>query len=160
MKRFLYSVLAAVFAASTASAEPVLKIINFTADWCPNCQILNPRMDEAIAQFPDGSIERVDLDMTDARRGTPPLDVAKVHTDAMLRADAHKAGYLWNWYGGVTGIAVVIAADNGEPISCFLRTLETQDIANRLKLAKILAERGTPGARKPQGPDCPPPMRG
>lgn len=160
MRIWLASWILLICAALPAQAEPVLKIINFTADWCPNCQILNPRMDEAIASFPAGSIARVDLDMTKARRGTPVLEVAAVHTNAINTADAHKAGYLWNWYGGVTGIAVVIAADNGEPITCFMRTLETQEIADRLKLAKILAERGTPGQRKPNGPDCPPPMRG
>lgn len=159
MRRILASLALVLASALPASAEPVLKIINFTADWCPNCQILNPRMEEALTAFPDGSIEIVNLDMTKARRGTPQLEVLAIHTDAMRLAGEHKAAYLWNWYGGVTGIAAVIAADNGEPITCFMRTLDTKDIQDRLKLAKILAERGTPGQRKPQGPDCPAPMR-
>ena len=58
-----------------ARAEAVLKIINFTADWCPNCQVLNPRMDEAIGTFEAGLIERVDLDMTLARRGSDQMQV-------------------------------------------------------------------------------------
>ena len=146
-------------AVPTSSAEPAVKIINFTADWCPNCRILNPRLDEAIDAFPPGSVERIDLDVTGARRGTPALDVAAVHTEALRVAGAHKAAYLWNWYGGVTGIAVAIAADTGEPITCFMRPMSAKDIEKRLNLAKILAERGTPGQRKPEGPDCPPPMR-
>ena len=80
--------------------------------------------------------------------------------DIFRLAGNHKAGYLWDWYGGVTGIAVVIAADNGEPITCFMRSLDVKQIQDRLKLAKILAERAPPGRRKPEGPDCPAPMRG
>ncbi|MEM9055687.1 MAG: thioredoxin family protein [Pseudomonadota bacterium] len=159
MRYILGFLLMALCTGLPAQAAPVLKVINFTADWCPNCQILNPRMDEAIETFPEGSIQRVDLDMTDARRGMPMLDVAAVHTDAINLAGEHKAAYLWDWYGGVTGIAVVIAADNGEPITCFMRTLSAEDMEKRLNLAKILAERGTPGKRKPHGPDCPAPMR-
>jgi thiol-disulfide isomerase/thioredoxin len=160
MRALIASFALVLTAALPASAEPVLKIINFTADWCPNCQILNPRMDEAIEAFEDGAIQRVDLDMTKARRGTPQLEAMQVHTDAINLAGEHKAAYLWDWYGGVTGIAVVIAADNGEPLSCFMRTLSVEDMEKRLNLAKILATRGTPGQRKPRGPDCPAPMRG
>lgn len=158
--RFALLGLALVFSSiSTAHADPVLKIINFTADWCPNCQILNPRMDDAISRFDAGEIERVDLDMTEARRGKSQQVRLDTHADAMRLADRHQAGYLWDWYGGVTGIAVVVAADNGEPITCFMRTLSVDQIADRLKLSKILAESAKPGARKPQGPDCPPPLR-
>jgi thiol-disulfide isomerase/thioredoxin len=159
MRAIIASLAISLAAALPAGAEPVLKIINFTADWCPNCQILNPRLDEAIKAFPEGSIEIVNLDMTKARRGTPQLEVVQVHTDAMRLAGNHNAAYLWNWYGGVTGIAAVISADNGEPLTCFMRTLSTDQIEERLNLAKILAERGTPGQRKPQGPDCPAPVR-
>ena len=141
-----------------ASADPVLKIINFTADWCPNCRILNPRMAEAVAEFDDDVIEIVNLDMTNAGRRASEIERANTYADAMRMADANQAGYLWDWYGGVTGIAVVIAADNGEPITCFMRNLSADDMQKRLNLAKILAERAPPGNRKPQGPDCPPPM--
>jgi len=51
-----------------AKAEPVLKIINFTAEWCPNCQVLNPTIRNALLQFPEGQIEVVPLDMTFAGR--------------------------------------------------------------------------------------------
>ena len=60
-----------------------------------------------------------------------------------------------NWYGGVTGIAVAIAADTGEPLTCFMRPMTVKQIQGQMKLAKILAEKGTPGNRKPEGPDCP-----
>ena len=154
--RYLFAVLALILVPIPAvSAEPVLKVINFTADWCPNCRILNPRLDEAISAFEDGSIERVDLDVTRMRRSATPIERAEVQMQMLQLADTHQAAYLWDWYGGVTGIAVAVAADNGEPITCFMRPMKADEIEDRLKLAKILAENGRPGARKPEGPNCP-----
>ncbi|MEM9939540.1 MAG: thioredoxin family protein [Pseudomonadota bacterium] len=159
--RFLFlSLLAMMSWTGLASAEPSLRIINFTADWCPNCQILNPRIDEAIKDYPEGSIELVNLDVTNAGRGADELSRTAAFADAIRLADQNKAGYLWDWYGGITGIAVVIAADTGEPITCLMRPLAVKDISDRLKHAKILAERAPAGQRKPGGPDCPAPMRG
>ncbi len=138
----------------TAMAEPVLKIINFTAEWCPNCRILDPRMEEAKANYDADLIEMVDLDMTYAR-GAAKMDV---FADAIRLADSHQAGYLWDWYGGATGIAVIISADNGEPISCLNRAHSVEQMTARMNEALILSERAPAGARRPQGPDCPPPM--
>jgi len=142
-----------------ANAEPVLKIINFTAEWCPNCQILNPAMNNALSNFPEGEIEVVNLDMTHAGRGSSEEQRLRVYSDAIRLADSHQAGYLWDWYGGVTGIAAIISADNGEPISCANRALDETAIADRLREAAIISKRRTPGTRMPQGPDCPPPLR-
>ena len=64
MRTLIAGLLISLTAVLTAGAEPSVKIINFTADWCPNCQILNPRLEEAMESFEDGSIERVDLDVT------------------------------------------------------------------------------------------------
>ena len=143
---------------AAAEPEPVLKIVNFTADWCPNCQILNPRMDEAIERFEAGAIERVDLDMTNAGRRNGDLERTNAIADAIRTADANQAGYLWDWYGGVTGLAAIVSADNGEPLACINRALSVDQIADRLKIAKVLAERAPAGQRKPNGPDCPAPM--
>jgi len=156
MMRTIIAALALTLASITAaSAEPVLKVINFTADWCPNCQILNPRLDEAIEAFEAGSIERVDLDVTRIRRNSTPVARADVHTELLLLADTHQAAYLWDWYGGVTGIAVAVSADNGEALTCFMRPMTAKDIEKRLSLAKILAENGKPGNRQPDGVNCP-----
>lgn len=155
MRAVLTAILVWLGATSPAAAEPVVKVINFTADWCPNCQILNPRLDEAIEAFEAGSIERVDLDVTRIRRNSTPVERAEVQTEILLLANEHKATHLLDWYGGITGIAVVIAADTGEPITCFMRPMTTKQIQGQLKLAKILAEKGTPHNRKPEGADCP-----
>jgi len=160
MFRPLIACLALCFAPFlTAQAEPVLKIINFTAEWCPNCQILNPAMNNALTTFPDGEIEIVHLDMTHAGRGSTEEQRLRVYADAIRLADSHQAGYLWDWYGGVTGIAAIISADNGEPISCLNRILDEAAISGRLREAQIISKRRTPGTRMPQGPECPPPLR-
>lgn len=160
MRSLMISLALLLIGVLPSHAEPVLKIINFTADWCPNCQILNPRLDEAIEAFEPGAIERIDLDVTEMRGKTSLIDRTAIQTDVIVLAGEHQAAYLWDWYGGVTGIAVAVSADNGEPLTCFMRPMTAKDIQDRLKLAKILAEKGKPGARKPEGPDCPAPMRG
>ena len=160
MRSILICFVTLLLGALPSHAEPVLKIINFTADWCPNCQILNPRLDEAVDAFESGAIQRVDLDVTDIRRNTSLIERTAIQTDLLVLAGEHNAAYLWDWYGGITGIAVAIAADTGEPLTCFMRPMKAKDIQDRLKLAKILAEKGKSGARKPEGPDCPAPMRG
>jgi len=138
-----------------AKAEPVLKIINFTAEWCPNCQVLNPTIRNALLQFPEGQIEVVPLDMTFAGRRASDEQKFAVYADAIRLAETHKAGYLWERYGGVTGIAAIIAADTGEAIGCMTRALGEEDIAFGLRQSLLITERRAPGARMPDGPDCP-----
>ena len=144
---------------SNVSSTPVVKIINFTAEWCPNCQILNPAIQDALRSFPQGEVEVVNLDMTFAGRGSSEAQRLAVYSDAIRLADSHQSAYLWDWYGGVTGLAAIVSADNGEPISCINRILDADAIAGRLREAQIISKRRTPGARMPQGPDCPPPLR-
>ena len=146
-------------AESSLAGAPSVKIVNFTADWCPNCVILNPRLEEVIERFDRGQIERVDLDMTGASRRAPEALRIKTVSRAVQTADAHQVSYLWDWYGGVTGIAVFISADNGEPLTCVNRGFSVDQMEARMKQAILLAEHGKPGERKPDGPDCPAPMR-
>lgn len=139
--------------------QPSVKVINFTADWCNNCVILNPRLAETIDRFGPGQIKRVDLDMTGAARRAPQPQRMQTFSKAIQTAEYHQASYLWDWYGGITGIAVIISADNGEPLTCVSRTLSVDDMEARFKQAILLADHGTPGNRKPDGPDCPAPVR-
>jgi len=145
---------------SAAQAEPTVKIINFTADWCPNCHILNPRLDEAVSSFETGRIERIDLDTTGAGRRASPLERAAVHTQALRHAADHQVAYLWHRYGGVTAIAVAVAADTGELLTCFIRPMTAGEIEARLQLSLELAEHGKPGKRRALDQHCPNPVRG
>ena len=145
-----------VLSSGPAFGQPIVKIINFTADWCPNCAVLNPKLDAALADFAEGEILQVDLDLT-ASQSTDEAERQQAFRDATALAQFHQAEYLWDWYGGLTGLAVFIAADNGEPISCATRQLSVEDIESRLNEAKVLALRAPQGSRKPAGPDCPTP---
>lgn len=138
-----------------ARAEPVLKIINFTAEWCPNCQILNPAIKNALLEFPEGQIEVVDLDMTYAGHRATDEEKLAVYADAIRVAEQHKAGHLWTRYSGVTGIAAIIAADTGEAIGCMTRAIGADSIAFGLRESLIIVERRPQGERMPNGPDCP-----
>ncbi len=141
-----------------AAAEPTLKIINFTADWCPNCQILNPEIQTALTEFPTGEIALIPLDLTKAGRHATAEEKANAWYAAIQTADRHQAGYLWDWYGGITGLATIISADNGEPIACFNRLLDADAIEGRLREALIISRRRPPGRRMPGGAECPPPL--
>ncbi|MEM6410211.1 MAG: thioredoxin domain-containing protein [Pseudomonadota bacterium] len=159
MKRVVAILISVLLGGSSALADPIVKVINFTADWCPNCQILNPALYNALTRFEDGEVELVNLDMTNAGRRASESEAAQAWSDAMNLAHSHQAFYLWDWYGGVTGIAAIISADNGEPIACVNRTFDESAIEGRIREAIILSERRIPGSRKPDGPECPPPMR-
>lgn len=166
MRSIFIAAAACLTLGASASAEteflrdaPSVKVVNFTADWCPNCTILNPRLDEAIERFEYGQIKRIDLDMTDATRRAPEQKRMKAFSKAIQTADRHQASYLWDWYGGLTGLAVFISADNGEPLTCVNRAMSVDDMEARLKQAVLLAENGIPGERKPGGPDCPAPRQ-
>ena len=155
MLRALMLMVFVALAPMAARAEPVLKIINFTAEWCPNCQILNPAIHNALLEFPDGQIELVNLDMTHAGRHASDEAKWAVYADAIRLAEQHKAGHLWERYGGVTGIAAIVAADTGEAIGCMTRALSSDAIVYGLRESLIITERRAPGARMPDGPDCP-----
>lgn len=141
-----------------AAADPSVKIINFTADWCPNCRILNPRLDEALEQFSAEEAVRVDIDMTGLRGEGETAKWALVE-ELKAQTLEHQVRYLWDWYGGFTGIAIIVASDNGEPLSCFNRGLTRTEIAGRIRESVNLARLAPPGGRRPEGPNCPPPMR-
>lgn len=145
----------AIMIAPLAAAEPAVKILNYTAEWCPNCQILNPRLSEALETAFDGRVQRVDLDMTYARGEQRTAIMAGIESETL----AHQAGYLWEWYGGATGLAAVIASDDGELLTCLLPGNSVQEMQARLTQALILAENGVPGDRMLDAADCPAPFK-
>ncbi len=150
--------LAALLLSASAIAAPAVKVIYFTASWCSNCRVLTPRIDEAIAAFGPSEAELVKVDLTDMFDGTIEERLAMVKT-AQETLLAHEARYLWDWYGGYTGIAAIVASDNGEPLSCIMRIMTTEEIGARIAEGIYAAHRQPPGARKPEGPDCPAPTR-
>ncbi len=138
-------------------AQAPVKIVNFTADWCASCHEFEPKFARALENYTTDEVELVTIDLTHLRAG-PDSKQATIRTAKALLG-FHKAAYLWDWYGGYTGMAVMIAADTGEPISCVDRDYSPKQISDRIQLASILANNAAPGRRRPGGADCPPPLR-
>ena len=158
VRAIVFGLLALFALPAQAEDLPGLRILNFTADWCPNCQILDPRMDRALERIgPTRSIQRFDLDFTPLRGGGE-AERANANADAMRTLEDNQALYLWDYYGGYTGVAVVVASDTGEPMSCLTRALSSQEMELRL-LTDLKTVRDTkPGTRFVQGdvpPNCP-----
>ncbi|MEO0981077.1 MAG: thioredoxin family protein [Pseudomonadota bacterium] len=155
MRFFL--LLAVLAAAAPATAQPVVKILNFTADWCPNCQVLNPKIDRALADFDGDAVALVDLDLT-ATRGGELEERAAAREAAGALAAEHGGAEVWADYASLTGLAVAIAADTGEPLACFTPDLSGRQISGRLLQATIIASRPQRGERRMNRPPrCPPP---
>ncbi|WP_169711776.1 thioredoxin domain-containing protein [Henriciella litoralis] len=140
-----------------ASAQAPVKLVNFTADWCTSCKVFKPVLAVALEDFTNKDVELITVDLTHLRSGPDSKQATIEASKALLRF--HKAEYLWDWYGGFTGMAVMIAADTGEPMSCVDRRYSAKQITDTLVLSGILARKAAPGRRRPDGPDCPKPLR-
>ena len=158
-KRILSVILITLACALPATADPTIKVVNFTANWCPVCRMLDPRLHDAVERFADRGAILVNLDQTRVTLSDDAAQTAIVESLQQLTA-SHDAAYLWDWYGGQAGIAVIIAADNGEPLTCITSALTTNQIADRIQESVILATRVRAGARRPKGTNCPPPKEG
>ncbi|MEZ5947371.1 MAG: thioredoxin family protein [Hyphomonas sp.] len=149
---------AACFMAGSAAAEPLVKVVNFTAAWCPNCRVLDPRVETAISKYAPEEVELVKVDMTDLR-GKGEARKWELVQQLKVQTEFHKVRYLWDWYGGHTGIVIMVSADTGEPLACVTRLFTADEIADRIQEALVLTKYGPAGERRPTGPHCPPPMR-
>ena len=158
MIRLAPLLLAACLLAASAAAEPLVKVVNFTAAWCPNCRVLDPRLETAVSQYSPNEVELVDIDMTDLR-GKGDARKWELVQQLKVLTEFHKVGYLWDLYGGHTGLAIMVSADTGEPLTCVSRKYTSDEIADRIQEALVLTKYGPAGARRPDGPHCPPPMR-
>jgi|GEM_PF-5879890 len=88
------------FAATAEGAQVVA--VAMVADWCPPCKTLEPRLDEALATLPAGSVRVIRADMTNTR--TP--EGRETLRDAGLSS-------LYETNGGTTGIVYLLDADTG-----------------------------------------------
>lgn len=133
--------------AKTAPAKVYL--VNFTARWCPNCKVLEPKLVAARAAL--------------ARQGAPVEEVRIDFTDdATLKAslpnvEAKGVAPILEHFGGITGLVVLAAADNGEPIDCINRQFSTEAIVNFANSAVERVATTAPGQRFLGGAVCPPP---
>ncbi|WP_417470483.1 hypothetical protein [Maricaulis sp.] len=146
------SLLSGLLTSPAAAEEPDLVYgIYFRSDWCPNCAILEPMLDEARARSPDLPLELLVIDLS---AGEAEFQLA---LGAVL--DRGLARY-YNQYFGLTGFVLYAAADTGEVLDCVTR-LHDADAIMRVESHAVDAVRNRPPhARTPGGAAlCPPPMR-
>ncbi|KCZ94533.1 hypothetical protein [Hyphomonas johnsonii] len=156
LKRIIALGIVAALSCLPAAAGPKIKIISFTSAWCPLCRVLDPRIEDAMDQFDPAATEKVELDTTSLRGKDIAAD-SELANALRLTAIHHKVGAVWDWYGDRTGLAVIVAADNGEPLTCLTASLTARQIAARMQESLVLATHVAPGKRRPDGTDCPPP---
>ncbi len=131
---------------STISAPAAVQAILFRADWCSNCHILEPILEQAMAQVNGVPVELVVLDFTNAERWDQSIETALDHNVVKI----------YNAYAGITGLVVLTASDTGERIGCFNRTFSAPAMVHAMKQAVITAESAPPGQRDGQSMFCPP----
>jgi thiol-disulfide isomerase/thioredoxin len=129
-----------------SAMTPVLKVVNFTAEWCPNCRIFDPNLHAALEGFDDGTVELVTIDITDAAAWD-------ASTERAIEANIIP---IYNGYVGITGLAVLVAADTGEKIECLNRTLDAEGIAMMIDRSRDRVGTTAPGNRAVRSVMCPP----
>jgi thiol-disulfide isomerase/thioredoxin len=157
MRQFIASVLLLALTLPAQAETVLVRVLNFTADWCPNCRILEPNLDAALAAMPQGRAQRIDLDVTAFRTGTSQ-EASEALVDVKAKLAQAKADVLWEYYAGITGVVVLVAADTGEPLRCFSRLQDEAAMTAGLADAILRVTREVPGERYRPGtvpPDCP-----
>lgn len=142
------SLMGAVFTIQAASAQEVL-VVNLTADWCTNCKVFDPRLDEATSRIQDGSIKRIELDFTNEQ----------AIGEAFEKVNGTMAAGAFADYAGLTGMAVLVAADSGEQIECLNKTMTVDVIERQIKSARKLVRETGIGHRETGSMMCPAPNK-
>lgn len=130
------------------AAPPTIKVslVSFTAEWCPNCKVLDPKMDAAMKAMAGQPLDRVILDMTNTK--TRAQSFATVN--GTLYAD------VYGDHLGVTGIGILTAADSGEKIGCITRDDTVEHIISRMEAAILTVSSQPPYQRQIAEAPCPP----
>ncbi len=128
------------------AAQPVVRAVLFRADWCANCHILEPILEQAMMQVSDVPVELVVLDFTDPASWDNSIETALDH-------DVVK---VYNAYAGVTGLVVLTAVDTGERIGCFNRTFSAPAMVHSMKTAVSTSLSLPRGQRDTGSILCPP----
>jgi len=126
-----------------------LYVVNFTADWCPNCKILDPALEQALRGIDNNRIRHISFDMTDSIRSGRTFDLVNGTVLAGVYGD----------YLGVTGLVVMIAADSGEKIDCATRLVNAGAIRESINQSYDIVQNSLPGTRETDSILCPPSNR-
>ncbi len=133
------------FGAQIATAQE-LYLVNLTAEWCPNCKILDPRLEDAMTRFDDGSVQQVELDFT----------TQDTMGEAFNRVNGTMTAGVYADYAGLTGLGVLVSADSGETIECLNRTMTADVIELQILAAREIVRTTRIGTRNQGSVFCPP----
>jgi thiol-disulfide isomerase/thioredoxin len=146
MRLPLFLIAGLVFLTGGANAQtPDLYLVSFTAEWCPNCKILDPKMEAALEAFDEKEVEHVVLDMTDNEASLASFETV----DGTILAG------VYGDHLGVTGIGIMTAPDSGEKIGCLTREHSVAEITDLLRQAREIAMTQPPGTRDSDLGSCP-----
>ncbi len=126
-----------------------LYVVNFTAEWCPNCRVLDPALYKALETIDRQSVQHIEFDMTTPQRTNETFDKVNGTVLAGVYGD----------YLGITGLVVMIAADSGEKIDCATRLMSADAIEASITNAVDIVRKKTPGTRETESILCPPANR-
>lgn len=134
-----------------AAADPALRVVSFTADWCPTCRVLDPRLEQAIRMSDTSDIVLSQFDLSD-HRSKSDAELESTHGKLALK---WKVDEIWAQYRGRTGFAVIAAFDSGEALGCLGLGMDAARMGQQLDLAIRVVKEAAPDARPMIGPDCP-----
>ena len=112
-----------------AQVRPDLYVVMFRADWCPPCKVVEPRLENVLANLGDPGIEYITIDIT-----TPLASEASAH-----RAFDRNIVYHYNRWLGVTGFAAIIDATTKKSLGCVNMQYSPQDMATHINNLKTYA---------------------
>jgi thiol-disulfide isomerase/thioredoxin len=128
MRRFLF-MLACLLAAQPAAAVPPMPTakliaVYFYADWCPNCKILGPKLQQArdSGQLDAQKVLFVKIDLTDKPR----------INQSILLAQALGIGDFLKAQGSGTGYVALLDASSKKELARFDRESTAQDITQQI----------------------------
>ena len=153
----MISLMLALLAPLASFADAPLKIISFRADWCPACHVFEPALSRALENYSRAQVELVTLDLTHLKSDPDSRDALIAATHTRLRI--HNAGYLWDWYEGRTGMAVLIATGTGKPVACIDSRHSARDMTDTIELSLIEARSANAGEDGLSATACPDPLR-
>lgn len=139
--------------AQPRQADPALKLIVLSADWCGKCRVLEPALDRALEGRTGESVERITIDLTHSRKS----DEARkgIAAASKARLSMHHAGWVWDHHAMRTGLAWLVTARSGEPLACFTSAIPADQISAQIRLASRIADADTPVPDAVDKTDCP-----
>jgi len=120
---------ATISQASALATKPDIYVVMFTANWCAPCRVVEPKIQQALGNLKDSSIEYLDIDIS-----SPALSEVGAHKAFDREIVAQYNGWL-----GVTGFAAIIDADTKRTLGCVNMLYDVDSMATHIRNLKTYA---------------------